>query len=569
MRRPLSVLFLLTFLLLCSIATQADTLNFDDLSDFSSVPSGYGSLEWDNFTALNTSTYYIPESGYVNGMVSPNNVLFNGYGLMASISNTTPFSLVGMYLTAAWNNNLNVDITGYNGEDQIYTYSLILNTDGPTLVTLNWTDLTRVTFNSYGGVDAGLGGGGVQFALDDLILNAFIGIDFGMGDTPNQQAILAVLNNAIDTASGSFYDALLDLALLPDGAFQAGVDQLSPEVYAGTRDVVRHMALANANLVHDRLGLLQLSQSNNLNGKLLYASAADVMRDTGPEPLPGVRDAQHFSMWARTYYMSADQERTDNFFGYDYDARGITIGGDTKIGDRAYIGILLGKAEGDLDYTQIGAATDIESYYGGIYGSYQLTDFYLHGQFSWTRHEFDTDRKITFTDPAQVAKSDHSADEYSLTAGVDYLGFHPAGWNLIPTLAVQATYYDEDRFSESGAGGFNLQGEAFDQEYVSTRLGARVNRVFDMANIALIPEVSLEWAHEFGDTDREVKARFEGAEDQILVVEGLEPDRDSLLLGVGLAGMIGKKTSLFLKYNSEYAKDLASWDASLTLRHNF
>lgn len=567
MRKTFPVLLIFTFLLLGAITAAADTLNFDDLDNFSSVPSGYGGLEWSNLNALDSSIYYFPESGYVNGTVSPNNVLYNGGGSMASISGSTPFKLEGFYLTAAWNNNLNVDITGYNGENQIYTYSLIVNTDGPTLVELNWADLTRVTFSSYGGIEAGLGGGGEHFALDDLMV--FFGIDFGTGDTPNQRAVLAVLNNAVDTAGGSFYDALLDLALLPDGAFQAGVDQLSPEVYAGTRDVVRHMAMAGANLVHDRLGLLQLSRTNDLNGKLLYASAGDVMRDTGPEPLPGAYEAQHFSMWARTYYMSADQERTDNFFGYDYDARGLTIGGDTRIGDRAYIGLLFGKAEGDLEYARVGAETDIESYYGGIYGAYRLADFYLHGQFSWTRHEFDTTRNISFTDPARVAKSDHTADEYSLTVGVDYLGLQPAGWNLIPTLSVQATYYDEDRFSESGAGGFNLQGEAFDQEYVTTRLGARVNRVFDMAKVVLIPEVSLEWAHEFGDTDREVKARFEGAADQVLVVEGMEPDRDSLLLGVGLAGMITENTGLFLKYNSEYGKDLASWDASLTLRHHF
>ena len=54
----ISPYFRLLYFYSVSITTQADTLNFDDLDNFSEVPSGYGGLEWSNLYALDSSTYY-------------------------------------------------------------------------------------------------------------------------------------------------------------------------------------------------------------------------------------------------------------------------------------------------------------------------------------------------------------------------------------------------------------------------------------------------------------------------------------------------------------------------------
>jgi hypothetical protein len=59
-------------------------------------------------------------------------------------------------------------MTGFSGANAIYMQTVTVNTSGPALFTLGWANIDRVTFASSGGVNAGLGARGTQFALDNL-----------------------------------------------------------------------------------------------------------------------------------------------------------------------------------------------------------------------------------------------------------------------------------------------------------------------------------------------------------------------------------------------------------------
>ena len=149
---------------------QATTLTFDDFSNLQTIPDGYGGLNWVNFGAFDTRVG-VP-SGYINGLISPYNTLFNKSGRPANFSSSTPFTFYSAYLTAAWNNGLTLAVTGYLA-DQIVDYRTItLNTSGPTFEVFNWTNVDRVNFVSFGGTPAGYSGNGIQFALDNLTITA-------------------------------------------------------------------------------------------------------------------------------------------------------------------------------------------------------------------------------------------------------------------------------------------------------------------------------------------------------------------------------------------------------------
>ena len=140
---------------------HATTIGFDDLASLSAIPNGYNGLDWNNFYAINGTN--ITGTGYANGVVSPNNVAFNGYGNDASISVASgTFTLNSGYFTAAWVNGLNIDVTGFNSGTQIDQTTLVENTSGPKFETFNWSGLDKVTFHS---------GSVTQFALDNLTVN--------------------------------------------------------------------------------------------------------------------------------------------------------------------------------------------------------------------------------------------------------------------------------------------------------------------------------------------------------------------------------------------------------------
>ncbi len=144
------------------------TLNFDSLpGDESAVPNGYGGFNWNNFYDVNP--VLIGPSGYQNGLVSPPNVAYNGFGTPANFTSSTAFTLVSGDFTGAWNDGLNIEVQGFDQfGNLIDDTNFIVNTSGPTMETFNWSGLYDVNFISSGGVNHGYGGSGTQFVLDDL-----------------------------------------------------------------------------------------------------------------------------------------------------------------------------------------------------------------------------------------------------------------------------------------------------------------------------------------------------------------------------------------------------------------
>jgi len=154
---------------LLGTAAGGQTLTFEDLTPNLAVPGGYGGVNWDNFYALDTYGYNA--SGYLNGAVSPDIVLYNGGGNPASISGTG-FILTSGYFTAAWNNGLTMQVEGFVGGVSTYSTSFTIDATGPTLEMFGWANLSSVTFTSFGGDPAGYDGIGPHFALDNLTIRA-------------------------------------------------------------------------------------------------------------------------------------------------------------------------------------------------------------------------------------------------------------------------------------------------------------------------------------------------------------------------------------------------------------
>lgn len=149
-------------------------VGFDDLGSSSggaAVPNGYAGFNWNNVDYLTPSLYFLNPSGYQNGVVSPGNVAFNAYAALGGFSANSPFTLYGIFMTAAWNNGLSVTIDGYSdagGSNLIDTKTVTLDATGPTLVSFNWSGLEDVTFVGTGGTSAGFPGAGTHVAIDEI-----------------------------------------------------------------------------------------------------------------------------------------------------------------------------------------------------------------------------------------------------------------------------------------------------------------------------------------------------------------------------------------------------------------
>ncbi|WP_254602561.1 PEPxxWA-CTERM sorting domain-containing protein [Sphingomonas bacterium] len=153
--------------------SMAAQITFEGLNGFgeTEIPDGYSGLNWDNLYSLTASNF--ASSGYPASVVSGSNIAFNGFGAPASFSSATPFTLNSGYFTAAFNDGLTVNVSGFIGAALTYSKVFQVNTSGPSLETFGWAGLTNVVLTSVGGTPrAGFGGSGTNFALDDLMINA-------------------------------------------------------------------------------------------------------------------------------------------------------------------------------------------------------------------------------------------------------------------------------------------------------------------------------------------------------------------------------------------------------------
>ena len=156
----------------------ATVLSFDDFLTNDPIgtliESDYGGLSWDNFYVKNTTIPLLP-SGYVNGTVSGTNVAYNGFGMLGVIS-ASPFDFTGAYLTGAWNNGLSIEVRGYSGGILRYDQAVVVDSTAPVFFRFDYTGIDMLTFDSFGGINAGYRGSGTHFAMDDFTFNETVTI---------------------------------------------------------------------------------------------------------------------------------------------------------------------------------------------------------------------------------------------------------------------------------------------------------------------------------------------------------------------------------------------------------
>lgn len=152
-----------------------ELLTFDDLTG--TIPFGYGALSWNNLGTLNPTVDIVGESGYQAGLISQSNVVYcsgpsdSTTPIVSSISSSGhAFILNSAYMTAAWNDNLHLEVQGYYFGKSVYTRNYTLSAVKPTLVMFPGAPVTDVVFTTSGGTHHAqyTDGSGEHFAMDNL-----------------------------------------------------------------------------------------------------------------------------------------------------------------------------------------------------------------------------------------------------------------------------------------------------------------------------------------------------------------------------------------------------------------
>ncbi|HVP78515.1 MAG TPA: autotransporter outer membrane beta-barrel domain-containing protein [Thermodesulfobacteriota bacterium] len=370
------------------------------------------------------------------------------------------------------------------------------------------------------------------------------------------------LDRIVPAAMGDLSNALGEFQSLSLSQFGTAFSSLSPDSYDNyTR------------ATYDSMWQYTRSLQRRLANIRAYANAAGYDPDSKPlllafagsdaslgELLATGRISQTQAkngLWFNGYGQWGDQEPDKGFTGFDYNIYGGTLGFDHAFNDKMTAGLSLGYSRTDVDLDHHQGDGTIKTFAGSLYGSYFTKNAFLEGAVSYGRNWYDNDRLITIGPILRKASSDHEGDLFSAYLGGGY-AFDVKNWAIGPFVSLRYIYLSEESFQEKGADGLNLSVGHRNTDSLTSELGLRLARVFDVKYGSLIPEASAAWSYDFDIDDRIITASFQGSPGTAFSIDGQPVEKNGAVLGTGLTFIHKSGFSTSLRYRGEFREKYQS-----------
>lgn len=125
--------------------------DFTDLietTEAKKIPTHYRGLIWNNITAMHDR--FLGGAGYQNTVLFGRSIAYTSSGQLGSISRDEPFTFESGYFGIAHANRdgEKIIIRAYRNDDLLYTDSFTLSAFYPTFFLANYTDITKITFET-------------------------------------------------------------------------------------------------------------------------------------------------------------------------------------------------------------------------------------------------------------------------------------------------------------------------------------------------------------------------------------------------------------------------------------
>ncbi len=396
--------------------------------------------------------------------------------------------------------------------------------------------------------------------------------------TANQHAVGEYLNRHFGTETfggipvGYYAPQIDDILNQGPVPYRFALDNFSPEEYGVFTDINRASLWQFNSLMLGRLATLRshgpVARSEH---PLLFADSGSLTLDAAPllyAPMTAL--SKGWSVWGEGFGLLGYQANRDGSFGYTYDTYGSSLGVDKMIVDKVIVGLVTGYSHSNVDFNDVSFKGKVNTLDAGLYGSYNPAPWYVDASFIWSRNWHDTERFDLFADAE--ADAAFFGDVFSWYTGGGY-NFDIGKARITPTLSLTYTYYYQQKFTETGAGLFDLAVNSFDSHSLVSRVGLRFAYEFDLNNVTIVPEVSAEWAHEYLDTDRTVISRMASSipflPGDTFEVDGVRPERDGAILGLGVTAYFGKNLSVYGDYNAEVREHYNSHGFIIGVQYEF
>lgn len=238
--------------------------------------------------------------------------------------------------------------------------------------------------------------------------------------------------------------------------------------------------------------------------------------------------------------------------GHEAQIFGGQFGVDRNISDQLTLGMGFSYLRSDVDLRNDRGEFDADSFRVGPYLGWtdSRNKWFVDTSLTWGYHEVDSERYVPEEDADATAS--FNAQEVMFYAGTGY-PYDLGEFTLTPRATLQYLYFQQDGFSESGAGPANLNVHDRDAHSLRTRLGASLDRAFEAGGLVILPELFLGWEYEaLGEDD--ITADFAAGSDGFSVTPA-SPGRSAAALGASVNVLFDENVSAFVRYEGRLSTD--------------
>lgn len=238
-------------------------------------------------------------------------------------------------------------------------------------------------------------------------------------------------------------------------------------------------------------------------------------------------------------------------YALKHSTTGLLLGTDWAINPTWRIGIIGAKSETRLDGHRFEGRLD--SWHVGAYALRQDGPLALRLGAVYGDHDGSTKRHVAFNGFSDRLKGRYDANTQQVFGQVGY-NLDVGHFDIEPYVQLGYQHYQRDHFKEKG-GDAALQFESQTQDHYTSELGLHLARPFVLDQGArLTPRLNVGWKHLYGDVRGSSRQRLvDGG--MTYTVEGIELDRDSLLLEAGLDLAVSPRHTLGVSYKGETGQD--------------
>ena len=256
-------------------------------------------------------------------------------------------------------------------------------------------------------------------------------------------------------------------------------------------------------------------------------------------------------VWVQAIGNSGSLAKQLGSYALKHSTKGLMLGTDWAVSPDWRLGIIGSKTQTRLDSYQFDGALD--SWLVGAYALRQDGPMALRLGAVHGNHDGSTKRHVAFNGFRDRLKGRYDATTQQVFGQVGY-NLDIAHFDIEPYVQVGYQRYQRDAYTEKG-GDAALQYDGQAQEHYSSDLGLRLARTFALdQGIRLTPRLDVGWKHLYGNVRGSSHQRLVSA-GTTYTVEGIELDRDSLLLEAGLDLAVSPRHTLGLNYRGETGQD--------------